>query len=564
MQPSKNKTVDFLVEYGKCQEDPIYFIDNYVQDFTTPEPTPIKLYPKQREIVDAIMKNHYAVILGSRQTGKTVSVEAFMAWLVLFHPNYHVSVLSRKGDFTYQVIYEVKRVLQLLRPPFNVEFDEKGKHAEKNLEGKFRLKNKSTVSAITVPKENPAEAGRGVRSGFIFIDEAANVNHLQKIFTGLGPSTGRVFTRYKKDGLPHGIVMASTPNGMTGIGEYYYKQWIMAESKQTEYVPIKFHWSEVPEYGEEWYAEQCRKYNFDQRVINQELDLLFLGSDESFLTDDLIKALQSLELPKPVGDVEVKTEEGISFKVNIYEKPLEGETYLVGVDPATRSGPEFTCISVSKFSTGEQVAEYFGKCSVSQACEMSKKICEYYGNTIIIAEANGLGNQVVEYCEKDDFLRYRTFYSMIRSGKDYKRKYGFVNTNIVRPQILDAIYQVAKNNPEHIKSKPLLNQLLGLQNKNGKIEGNPDDAVFAFGFTQCARSYYTQTILNIAAANAGSTAFISDLFKERYGDLQPEQETEAQQQPPTISSFFGNNPNNEIDLFSTFMNTFMPNEVKEK
>jgi hypothetical protein len=554
-------TPDKLIEFEKCLRDPIYFIDNYVQDFTTPEPVPITLYPKQRKIVEALTNNHFCIILGSRQCGKTVCVEAYMAWLVLFHPNYHISVLSRKGDFTFQIIYEVKRVLQLLKPPFTVEMDDKGQgHSEKNLEGKFRLINKSSINAITVPKENPAEAGRGVRSSFIFIDEASQINHLQKIFTGLGPSTGRVFTRCKKDGIPYGIALAGTPNGMTGIGEYYYLQWMMAEAEQTEYKSIKFHWSEVPEYGEEWYAEQCRKYNYDMRTINQELDLLFLGSDDSFLPDADIKKLQQLELTDPQEYVDIKTGDGFTFKLNIFEKPKEGETYLVGVDPATRSGPDFTCVSVSKFGTGEQVAEYFGKCSVTQACVIAREACRYYVNSIIIAEANGLGNQVVEYCEKDDFLRFRTYYTMIRSGKDFRKKYGMANTNITRPQILDSIYQTVTNNPEHIRSKPLRDQLLGLQNKSGRIEGSPDDAVFAYGFTQCARSYYVQTILNIASSNTGSTEFISNLFTERYGPM-PEDDKDAP--PPITSPMFGGTGQQPDDLFNTFMNSFMY-DTKEK
>lgn len=535
---------EVFIEFIKCKNDVVYFIKNYFQDYTLPEPRLLKqIYPRQVEILNTLLNNHYLILMGSRQVGKTIILIAFICWLILFHPNYLVAVLSRKADFTNELINEVKKALGNLKEPFTVQLEDKGKHTKKNLASEIVLINGSSVKAISVPKANPEEAGRGLRAGFIFIDEAAHIPMLDKILSGINFTTSRTFPRYEEMKIPYGICLSSTPNGMSGIGETFYSYWNSAENNNSIYKAIKFHWKEVPEYTEEWYKEQCKKLNNDKRTILQELDLVFLPSKDSFFDEEIVERLQKLE---EVSTIKVK----LSFEYDFYlfEQPNNNDIYLIGIDSATRRGSDFSCISVVKFSTGEQVAEYHGKCTISDLCEkILDKIILMFPNCVLIPENNGVGNQVTEYCERK--YRSKLFFTPKKDMKKTTFVPGFVNTTITRPQLLDALYGIITESPNVVKSKILKSQLIGLRKINNRIEGNHDDSVFAFGFTQWARTYYPNIITSMISTSNETISSFMNLYNERYNVSLLEENNE---QTDNIMSQKTND-----DLFNSFCNLFL-------
>jgi hypothetical protein len=71
-------TEEMLVEYKKCYENPIYFIQKYVK-VTHPDPSkgliPLKLRPFQKEAVLTYVRERFVVLLCSRQIGKALSLD---------------------------------------------------------------------------------------------------------------------------------------------------------------------------------------------------------------------------------------------------------------------------------------------------------------------------------------------------------------------------------------------------------------------------------------------------------------------------------------------------------
>lgn len=64
-------TKDQLVEYMKCQEDPIYFIENYCKIISLDHGlVPFKLYDCQKEKVKVIHENRKVILMEGRQQGK--------------------------------------------------------------------------------------------------------------------------------------------------------------------------------------------------------------------------------------------------------------------------------------------------------------------------------------------------------------------------------------------------------------------------------------------------------------------------------------------------------------
>ena len=535
---------EYIVEYLKCKNDPVYFITHYCSDYTLPDkPIISNLYPKQLEILEKFLKDHRIILLGSRQVGKTVLIVFLCCWLLLFFPNYTIAVLSRKQEHTNMLVKEIRLALEALRPPFTIDFSNK-EHVVKKIESYIELANGSNVIAISVPKENPEEAGRGLRAGFIFIDEAAHIVNLKRILSGLTYTTNRMFLRYEQASIPYGIVISSTPNRMTGVGEVFFRMWLGASNGTSNYVPVRFHWKDVPDYNDDWYKAATK--NEDPREVAQELDLVFLGDELSFFPDDILIRLQQIEDVAPAEEVLVD-----GFPIILYEPRStvnRDEIYVVGVDTATRTGDSKSAIYVIRYSDKQIVAEFVHKCSTTTLCRAVERLAQLYRRCAIIVESNGVGNQVVEYCLEHEFLKQRLFYTKIRKGKKVETHYGWVNTANVRDQVLSCIYSYVSDNVDTLRSSVLSRQLMTLRNRGGKIVGSPDDAVFALGMTLWATKYASDTILRLVGDESKITTplgGVEELFAYRYSKGEDEMTTIVRDERPNV------------DLLESFFESFM-------
>ena len=65
------------------------------------------------------------------------------------------------------------------------------------------------------------------------------------------------------------------------------------------FIKVRYHWSDDPTKNDEWYKAQCRLANFDEKIINQEYDLEFLGSKNSIFPDSFLSKI------KPIAPVDV-------------------------------------------------------------------------------------------------------------------------------------------------------------------------------------------------------------------------------------------------------------------
>lgn len=107
----------------------------------------------------------------------------------------------------------------------------------------------------------------------------------------------------KANGYPYFMLMTSTPNGTEGDGKFFFEMWdkgidsdelfgfkddsdievwkddidhIVDDESKNSFVKVKYHWSEDPTKNEEWYKEQCRQINFDERRVNNKMARILL------------------------------------------------------------------------------------------------------------------------------------------------------------------------------------------------------------------------------------------------------------------------------------------------
>lgn len=134
-----------------------------------------------------------------------------------------------------------------------------------------------------------------------------------------------------------------------GDGQFFYEMWnnaldsddiynedetlvensdrLIEAPDKNSFIKIKYHWSEDPTKDDAWYVEQKRELNFDTRSINQELDLLFIGSTTCIFDDEFLSKLTPSK-PKKTIDLSHFS------KLKLFEPIYNDRYYLVGVDTA--------------------------------------------------------------------------------------------------------------------------------------------------------------------------------------------------------------------------------------
>ena len=90
-------TKEQVEEYVKCSKDPVYFIETHVRIINIDEGLiPFKPYDYQKKMISCFKDSRFSICKLPRQSGKSVTVTAFMLWLVLFHPEQSIAILANK------------------------------------------------------------------------------------------------------------------------------------------------------------------------------------------------------------------------------------------------------------------------------------------------------------------------------------------------------------------------------------------------------------------------------------------------------------------------------------
>ena len=319
-------TREQIGELYRCTHDPVYFITKYVKiQHPTKGSVPFELYDYQLDMLDAIHTNKDTILLCSRQLGKTTVVSMYILWWTTFHKDIKAIIASKAMGHATEIMSRIKYAYEEL-PDWlkagckfynrtSIEFDNGS-----------RIKSEATTE----------KTGRGDSPTIVFLDEIAFISkRIQaELWASLAPalSTGGKF------------VLTSTPNG---DDELFANLWRGANSGQNNFFPILALWHQHPDRGPEYYEEM--KGKLGPIKARQELDCEFLSSEELLI--DSIK-LNQIRTIKPVF-----TENDFNFYVTEDELSTI-PIFLVGVDPATGSGGDYSVVQIFSFPEMKQVGEY--------------------------------------------------------------------------------------------------------------------------------------------------------------------------------------------------------------
>lgn len=391
-------TEDLVQEYVKCQQDPVYFTENYMKIISINEGlTSFNMYEYQKEMVRSFKDNRYSIVTTARQAGKSTTTCAFILWYIIFNPDKTVALLANKGDTAREILGRVQLAYQHLPKWLQQGVVEWNK-------GSFVLENNSRVLAAATS----ASAIRGYSINLLFIDEAAFIENWDEFFTSVYPTIS--------SGSESKIILVSTPNGLN----HFHATWANAQQGTNGYHPILVHWSAVPGRDENWKKDTLAGMNFDLEKFDQEYNCEFLGSSGTLIAGWKLKEL--------VARAPVLQKEGFTQFI----QPEPNRVYMMVCDVSRGKGLDYSAFQLVDVTSMpyNQVGVYRNNnITPVDYADVIHRVAKAYNNASVLVEVNDIGEQVSHSLHYD--FGYENVLFTENAGRSGKRiTAGFGGTNV--------------------------------------------------------------------------------------------------------------------------------------
>jgi hypothetical protein len=471
---------EIIKEVVKSGRDPVYFIRNYCKiSHPMRGLIPFETYEFQDELLREFNDHRFNVILKARQLGISTVTAAYIAWMMIFHRDKNILVVATKFGTASNLVKKVKQIIKHL-PSWvrisDVSIDNRTS---------FELSNGSQIKASSTS----GDAGRSEALSLLVIDEAAHVEGLAELWTGLYPtlSTGGR------------CIALSTPNG---VGNWFHQICSDAEHGANDFNLTVLPWDVHPDRDKEWFDNETK--NMSRRQIAQELECNFNMSGETVLHPEDIEWLSSA-----VYEPDYKT--GFDRGLWMWERYNPEHKYLLVADVARGDGKDFSAFHVINLVTLEQVAEYQGKVDLDMFADLLDNTGREYGECMLVVENNNLGYAVLEKLQN---LEYPNLYWSVKSTHEYLEPHiaehrhgavpGFTTSMKTRPLIVAKLEEFARNKLITVHSSRTLNEMKTFIWNNSKpeaMQGYNDDLVISLAIACWVRD--TALITNQRAVEYG-------------------------------------------------------------
>lgn len=461
-------------EYKKCFASPVYFMKHYVKI-----QHPIRgtiffdLFPFQEQTLQDLYEYNFNIILKSRQMGISTLVAAYSLWLMIFHKDKNILIISLKQDVAKEIITKVRFANDNLPTWLKIKCEE-----DNRLSLKFA--NGSQIRATSTTKKS----GVSLALSLLIIDEAGLIEEAEDLWTSAQPtlSTGGR------------AIILSTPRG---VGNWFHKMWVGSEENndgkigKNGFHPIKLPWDLHPERDPEWRRIEGDKQGNPKKAA-QEFDCDFIATGDSVIDLAIVEWYKKSKKREPV-DIR-----GVDKGLWVWQFPDYTHSYIVCADVARGDGADFSAAHVIDISlpTPTQVAEYKGNLGTKDFGNFLVGLSTEYNNALLIVERENVGWSTIQaildreyknlfYSSSD--LKYVDVQRQLSNNyysEEKKLVPGF-STNIkTRPLVIAHLEQFFRDKSIDIFSIRTLSELETFIWKNGKaqaMDGYNDDLTMALG-----------------------------------------------------------------------------------
>lgn len=288
------------------------------------------------------------------------------------------------------------------------------------------------------------------------------------------------------------ITIETTPNG---IGNYFFDfystatergfrphffPWFFSDEYRTAMRPDIVFTQEERAFQKRYHLdeEQLLWYKFQKALYKDKFAQEFASnSTECFLSSGAnvfeVSKLQEIETVEPQFEY---------LGGKVWQKPIYGEEYVVGVDPSLAVGRDECAIDVIRVSTGEQVFHHSGQIPMLNLIELVDSIALWYNDALIVPEVNNNGVAVLSgLIEKKRRIYKRRKFGTIKSKVE--EKFGWLTTEKSKALLISGLVRALYEEEITINNYKTITQMISyLYDENGHAnaaQGKKDDCVMS-------------------------------------------------------------------------------------
>jgi len=450
----------------------------------------LNLFDYQRETLETFQNNRYVVVLKARQLGLTTVAMAYALWMLMFQPGANVVFVSRSQTAADKALELLDFMYQFLPESIKERGPQPESMAAKHHAYKFR---DGMVSQITsYPATKTVAAGQ--TASLVLWDEAALAEYQEDALRTLMPTTD----------AGGSMVIFSTARGGHNQFARLYRD---AERGENEFTSLFFPWSVSEMISQQDYDAKKRSFATEPWRFYAEYPS---SSEEAFRQSGRTR-FPSLPAEDEVdefslrGNLEWRPDGSVGFVPNpggpfrFMPEALDGvplgKTAVVGLDPASGTGGDYTAIAAGWYQDGVPVRAAFWHSNLvepSEAAEEAAKLGRLLRDDrgmdalLVVEKQGGYGDTVIH--ELRENLSYQNLYRFTYTGHRRRRMdqaYGFPMTYARRPLVIDTLARwVNADGQVMVGIDPILRQELGafVVREDGRVmadAGMYDDMVMA-------------------------------------------------------------------------------------
>jgi hypothetical protein len=472
-------------------------------------------------------KNINQIVILPRQHGKTLGQIIDDSWILLF-AGMNTNIIYSNKEFK-----DSKKNLKIFKdirdrlPEYLVEFIRDSKGDKDNEEYKLVANRNNTLKAIAAATNDDQadKLGRGMTTSNIYFDEFAFLSRNQLIYEAALPAWSTASENAKKNGVPYGITITTTPNNVDTPHGHYAKMMIdkaakfelkcfdMTDEQLNEFIQtnsannfvfVQYSYKELGR-SEDWLKTQIRNFQGDLAKVKRELLLDWPRSTEmSVFSEEQLQRIYD-NLKKTTKTLNVN-----GYFIQLYEDIDVNVNYIISCDVAGGLSQDNTAISIIAPDDFRIVADFRNnKIDTDSAKKLIEALMkDWFRNAILIIERNSYGLNLLQYFMKDRTVESRMVQEereqlgekYQRDGFNIKKKtkniiYGVDTNQRTRKLMFELLPEIVDQEFDKIVSNWLYEDIAGLERKkSGKIEhsvSSHDDNLMSYLIFRYALHYGT-------------------------------------------------------------------------
>ena len=449
-------TPEQVRELMLCHSDIFHFLKYVVIVHPDRGRVPFEPWDYQKELFQLINDNRFIIALVARQQGKSIMVAAYLLWYAIFNDDKLLGVVSNNEEGAIEILDRIKVMYEELPDwlkPGQSEYNKKT----------ISFENGTKIRARATSKDS----FRGKTLNICFADEFAFVDpqwKAEEFYTSNWPTISA--SKVSK------FIIVSTPKG---VGNIFHRMYTEAEKGLNTFKHFKADWSAHPDRDEEW-AEQEIK-NFGQRKFNQEFGVSFLGSESTLLSETQLKKLTAQDIEDPIRLL------GKNDRLRVYEEPIDGAQYIIGVDVAKGTGEHYSTMQVFRVDSVkpvdmDQVCVFEDNMTdVYEFSGIINRVAKTYNEAFVVCENNSEGSTIVNQ------LWWEYEYENLVCEGTKSTKLGVRATTKTKPIANLLMKKLIEDGSINIRDYGTIQQFLtflDMGNNRFTGNGNDDDLISAF------------------------------------------------------------------------------------